>query len=115
MTVRDVLGLAETPPVKKVETDAFTKDIYVKVMGARDRDEWEILMHGEIEKTVFGVRAITAFCTLCDEKGVRKFTNRKDLGHIAELPHEAMTAIYNAADDVNNLTPKRSKAPEKNS
>lgn len=117
--VAELLGLRDKAETAIVESAHFGAPVHVRRMRAADWDEWEILRGREIagsspHSIVFGMRAITAFCTLCDADGNRLFTKPDELKQLSELPGKALDQVFEAADKLNSISNGSAANPEKN-
>ena len=101
--------------VEKIAVPEWGGDVFIREISAAERDAYEAAAldkKGNVQ--LVNVRARLVALTLCDEAGVRMFT---DLDHklIADMPAAGVDRVFAAASKLNAFSKEDIEELEKNS
>jgi hypothetical protein len=96
-----ILGAVDTQTLK-VEVPEWGGDVYLRVMTVGERDEYENEWLRSKDRGMANFRTKFLGKCLCDEKGVRLFTDA-ELGELAKKSATVMNRLWNEAMKFNAL------------
>ena len=97
---------------KKVFVQGYG-DVFVRVLKARDRDNYEGAIAGGDKFNFDNFRSKLVALCFCDEKGTRIFTDA-EVTLIGELPADLVNLLFTEAQELNGFTTKAVEQAEKN-
>jgi hypothetical protein len=106
MGLKEQIKAASVRKPLKVHVKEWNLDLYVRVMTVGERDDWELawldIRSRGMEK-FHNFRAFYLTRTLCDEDGVRVFSD-DEIGEVAALDGAVMGELFDVAQRHNKLT-----------
>lgn len=105
---RDAILAAPDRPLEAVEVPEWGGTVYVRTMGADERDAFEERL-GDQAKGLRGMRALLAVLTLCDAEGARLFTE-DDLPALSAKSAAVLDRIAETAMRLNGIGAKDERA-----
>lgn len=96
-----ILGATDVQ-VKKVEVPEWGGDVYIRVMSVGERDEYENEWIKAKDKGMANFRTKFLAKCLCDEKGVRIFSD-SELHELSKKSAVVMNRLWNEAMEFNAL------------
>jgi len=97
---------------KKVFVQGYG-DVFIRVLKARDRDNYEGAIAGGDKFNFDNFRSKLVALCFCDEKGTRIFTDA-EVTLIGELPADLVNLLFTEAQELNGFTTKSVEQAEKN-
>lgn len=97
---------------KKVFVQGYG-DVFIRVLKARDRDNYEGAIAGGDKFNFDNFRSKLVALCFCDEKGTRIFTDA-EVTLIGELPADLVNLLFTEAQELNGFTTKAAEQAEKN-
>ena len=97
---------------KKVFVQGYG-DVFIRVLKARDRDNYEGAIAGGDKFNFDNFRSKLVALCFCDEKGNRIFTDA-EVPLIGELPADLVNLLFTEAQELNGFTTKSVEQAEKN-
>lgn len=97
---------------EEVEIEGYGK-VYIRVLKARDRDNYEGAIAGGDKFNFDNFRSKLVALCFCDEKGVRIFTDA-EVHLLGELPADIVNKLFTVAQELNGFTTKAVEQAEKN-
>lgn len=97
---------------KKVSIEGYG-DVFIRVLKARDRDNYEGAIAGGDKFNFDNFRSKLVALCFCDEKGNRIFTDA-EVPLIGELPADLVNLLFTEAQELNGFTTKSVEQAEKN-
>lgn len=88
-------------------------DVFIRVLKARDRDNYEGAIAGGDKFNFDNFRSKLVALCFCDEKGTRIFTDA-EVTLIGELPADLVNLLFTEAQELNGFTTKSVEQAEKN-
>jgi hypothetical protein len=98
--------------MKKVFVGGYG-DVFIRVLKARDRDNYEGAIAGGDKFNFDNFRSKLVALCFCDEKGNRIFSD-SEVPLIGELPADLVNLLFTAAQELNGFTAKAAEQAEKN-
>lgn len=111
MLNKDQILQAKDAKTEKVEVPEWGGFVYVRMMTARQRDQFEA---EQISDPYKDVRARLAVHTVCDEQGEMLF-QKQDVDALGQKSAAALDRIFSAAVKLNRITKEDVDELEKNS
>ncbi len=107
-------SLADMP---RVEVHTPHGTLFVRKLNSRERDAFELVVSQlrteKGDNVSVGFRALVAAWTCCDENGSRLF-EFSDVDELGKFDAETINTLFDAADDLNGITGKRTALVQKN-
>ena len=97
---------------KKVSIEGYG-DVFIRVLKARARDNYEGAIAGGDKFNFDNFRSKLVALCFCDEKGNRIFTDA-EVPLIGELPADLVNLLFTEAQELNGFTTKSVEQAEKN-
>ena len=92
--------------IEKVEVPEWGGSVYIKVMNATQRDEFETFVYKrQDQKDLRGMRVLLCKLCLCDAEGKQMFESDKDMKALADKSGSALMVVFQAAQKLNALSP----------
>jgi hypothetical protein len=101
LTKEDILA-ARDSMIEKVETPEWGGHVFVRGMTGEERDQYESMIHeGGIISTL-NIHAKLASFTICDENGIRSFTE-SDIQGLTKKSAAPLHRIFNTAQRLSGM------------
>lgn len=117
-TKADILGAELTPEPVDVVINGKKGIVYVRGMTGTERDRWEQetlkLKKASKDEVLEHIRASIACRTLCDDKGVRLFTD-SDVNAVSQKPASLLDPIYDKGSKLSGIRKEDAEELAKNS
>lgn len=107
---KDEIGRRDDMKLEKVDVPEWGGEVYIRTIMGNERDMLDFAMR----ETRVGFRGMFAATVLCDEKGVRLFTDH-DKMQLGSKNARALDRILEAGMRLNGMTVDAVKDAEKNS
>lgn len=101
MLTRDQILMCDDLPRETVQVPEWGGDVQVRTMTGTDRDAFEASLIGK-EGRLENVRARLVSLTLCDEGGVRLFTD-DDITALGHKSAKALDRVFAVAQRLNGI------------
>jgi len=105
MLTRDQILMCDDLPRETVQVPEWGGDVQVRTMTGTDRDAFEASLIGKDsgkESRLENVRARLVSLTLCDEGGVRLFTD-DDIAALGHKSAKALDRVFGVAQRLNGI------------
>lgn len=109
----ELLSFDDLKAPTRVHVTAWKRDVFLLDPTADVRDEWEMFCHSNQGKKA-SWRAKLAQLLLCDENGVRLFTEDQDVGRLGKKKASALNEIWLAGQKLLTVTDAEIEELEKN-
>lgn len=102
--------------IEKVEVPEWGGSVYIKVMNATQRDEFETFVYKrQDQKDLGGMRVLLCKLCICDAEGKQMFESTDDVKALTDKSGSALMVVFQAAQKLNALRPDDVGGMEKNS
>jgi hypothetical protein len=104
---KDLILSSDDLPKELVSVPEWGGEVYIRCLTAAERDDWEAsVMHMEGNKTkanMQNLRAKLVARTLCDEDGVRMFSDA-DVAALGQKSAAALDRLYTVAARISKIS-----------
>lgn len=102
--------------VEEVEVPEWGGSVFIKVMNATQRDEFETFVYNrQDQKDLRGMRVLLCKLCICDAEGKQMFTSDSDEKALTNKAGSALMIVFQAAQKLNALRPDDVGGIEENS
>jgi hypothetical protein len=107
MSLRDSILAADDSPRVKVPCSEWGTDVFVRTLSASERDRFEsdtLVKRGKVrEANLLNLRARLVALTVCDENGVRVFSD-SDVEALSAKSSKVLDRLFAVAKDLSGMT-----------
>ena len=102
--------------IEEVEVPEWGGSVYIKVMNATQRDEFETFVYKrQDQRDLRGMRVLLCKLCICDAEGNRMFESAEDVKALTDKSGSALMVVFQAAQKLNALSPDDVGEMEENS